>query len=436
MKKHIIIAGICLVSVIVIVIAWSANRTPAVNVVTTIIVTGDMSDRIQTTGRIEAVDQAVVRANDTVAIKTVLIREGDFVEADTRLIDIDLTTSVEEIKSAKLKLEQARIEVLQAETRLKSSERTYADPTERKLYLERKKSEYEIALIEKQAIEREYQIAEELYDIGSESLVRLKQKEDRVKQAEIKLAQAEKEIKEARQGVKDKDRTNVNRDRLEADYEIALRQKDLAAGNLEIAEDRLQRLQITPPIQGTVTRVHVAPGMMVAAGQPLVTVCDLDKFRVRALVDEIDGGRIRKGQHADIRFEAFPDRVFPGKVSWVSPEAIVRDMRTLVEALILLDAPTESLKIANQVDVEILVEEKTNILLLPLNALYHDPNPFVWRLENDKAMKTPIKIGIADMTNIEVVSGLKDGDIAIFDRHQVLKDRMPVTPGDAHADST
>ena len=405
---------------------FACNGTSPVEIQTAQTTTGTIVDKIQATGRVEAVRREVIRAKESIGIESVNVEEGDIVSAGTRLVNFDLTMANEEVRSATLKLEQADIELLRAKNQLKSSERAYADPAEREVHLMRQKSAYKTALIEKNAREREYRIIKELYDIGSESLTRLKQKEDLIKQADIKVKQAEKEIEEASQGVKNKDKTNVNREKLEADYEIALRQKKLAATQLQFAEDRLKRLKTVSPFNGTVTRVHVDPGMIVPAGQPIVTVSDLNKLQVRASVDEVDGGKIRVGQNAGISFEAFPDKSFFGKVSWVAPEAIVREMRTLVEALIKMDESTGLLKLANQVDIEIIVKEKAKALLIPIDALYHDPSPFVWRLNDNKAVKTPVETGISDLTHIEIISGLKIGDSIIYDDHHQLSDQTPV----------
>jgi multidrug resistance efflux pump len=84
----------------------------------------------------------------------------------------------------------------------------------------------------------------------------------------------------------------------------------------------LRDATIVAPFGGTVGAVNVRVGEMVSPGQPLVTLGDLDTLRVETTdLDEIDVVRVSVDQEVAVTFDAFPDRVFKGRVTRISPMA-------------------------------------------------------------------------------------------------------------------
>jgi macrolide-specific efflux system membrane fusion protein len=319
------------------------------------------------------------------------------------------------------------VEVSDALSRIKASERTYSDPTEQELNLLRKEADHQTAFIERELKEREYQIAKELHEIGAESLLSLKQKEDLFKEAGVQYGKALEEVEEARRNFKGKDRTSANLQKLQFDYELALRRKDQATEELRMARVRLGRLKVQSPISGTVTIIAIKQGMVVPAGQLLMSVCDLHQLQVRATIDEISAARITTDKAVVINFEGFSDRQWDGHVAWVAPQAVVRDDQTLVEILIRIESSPQPLKVANQVDLDIVVEKKEGVLLLPIAALHQSDSPHVWRCEEGRARKRAIHTGVSSVDSVEVVSGLEEGDRVIVSRDVLLLDGVLVS---------
>ncbi|MFO7741370.1 MAG: efflux RND transporter periplasmic adaptor subunit [Anaerolineae bacterium] len=107
-----------------------------------------------------------------------------------------------------------------------------------------------------------------------------------------------------------------------APEEIAAAEASLqqAQAALEQAQVALNRAEIRAPLAGTVGMVQVREDELVAPGQPLVTIGDLDTLRVETTdLDEIDVARVTVGQTVDVTFDALPDRVFTGRVKRISP---------------------------------------------------------------------------------------------------------------------
>jgi multidrug resistance efflux pump len=138
----------------------------------------------------------------------------------------------------------------------------------------------------------------------------MEQAEAAIRAAEAQRAVAEAQLALARTGV--------------AGEEIALAETDVAQAQaaLDEAQLRLERCERLAPFDGTVGMVNVREGEQVQQGDPILTLGDLSTLRVETTdLDEIDVARIAVGQRADITFDAFPDRVFTGRVIRVDPMA-------------------------------------------------------------------------------------------------------------------
>lgn len=98
-------------------------------------------------------------------------------------------------------------------------------------------------------------------------------------------------------------------------------QFNIAIGALRQANAALEKLTIRAPITSTVLQVNAKPGELAAPGaaQPLVVLGDLSMLRVRAELDEHDVGKIKVGDAAMVRAEAFRGKEFAGKVAAIAP---------------------------------------------------------------------------------------------------------------------
>jgi HlyD family secretion protein len=109
-----------------------------------------------------------------------------------------------------------------------------------------------------------------------------------------------------------------------ADQEIALAETDVAQEQLALEEARLalKRSERYAPFDGTVGRVEVREGEQIRQGDPLLTLGDLSTLRVETTdLDEIDVAKVEVGQSVDVTFDAFPDRIFKGRITRINPMA-------------------------------------------------------------------------------------------------------------------
>ena len=91
--------------------------------------------------------------------------------------------------------------------------------------------------------------------------------------------------------------------------------------SVELAQSQLGKTAITAPLSGTVLTKSIEPGELATPGRPIATLVDLTRMEVKIYVPEKDVGKLRLGNEARIRTDAFPDRPVAGKVSRIDQQA-------------------------------------------------------------------------------------------------------------------
>ena len=166
---------------------------------------------------------------------------------------------------------------------------------------------------------------------------------------------------------------------------------------------------------GTDEEGKVAVGDQVWGGRALLEIPDMSKMQVLCLIGEMDIDRMRVGQRAYIRLEAFPGPVFNGVVSELAPMASPQpgapDIHVF-ELVIDIDEQDERLKPGMSAEVEIVLETVPEALSVPLGALFEREDGLVaFRLANGKFVEVPVVIGHKNATAAVVADGLAEGDI-------------------------
>ncbi len=105
------------------------------------------------------------------------------------------------------------------------------------------------------------------------------------------------------------------------DIEVAKASIRNASENLELAKIMLGYTTLRAPFSGVILTRQTELGEVMQPGTPVVTLADLDHVWLRAYVAETDLGRIRWGQAATVHTDTYPDRAYPGQISFISSEA-------------------------------------------------------------------------------------------------------------------
>ena len=203
--------------------------------------------------------------------------------------------------------------------------------------------------------------------------------------------------------------------------EIQAAAKGLTQAEIEVAIARmeLEKTKVQAPFEGIVTGVKASIGESVSPGQDLFTLVDIREIRLEARVLESEIGRIKTGREADIRFAAYPGRVFRGKVRAVSP--VVDPETRTCGVHIDLDNPSGEIKPGMHAEVEIAAEIFRDRLLVPQEAvLVRGGRKLVFVVGDSLAKWRYIEPGLENERFVEVLEGVKEGDEIITDGHLTL----------------
>jgi HlyD family secretion protein len=149
-----------------------------------------------------------------------------------------------------------------------------------------------------------------------------------------------------------------------------------ARTNLDLAKQRLDDATVRAPVEGTVLSQSVTSGQVISSatssvsgGTTLLTMADLSRIRMRALVAEADVGNVSAGQRATVTVDAFPNRTFDGVVEKVEPQAVVEQSVTNFPVLISLSNEDGLLLPGMNGEVSLLVDRKSGVLAVPVDAV-------------------------------------------------------------------
>jgi len=193
--------------------------------------------------------------------------------------------------------------------------------------------------------------------------------------------------------------------------------KEATRAALDFTKVQLSYATIKAPISGVIASVTTQEGETVAAGlnaPTFVTIIDLSRLQVDAFVDETDIGRVKVGQKTVFTVDTYPDKEFTGKVKAIYPKAIIQENVVNYDVVIEIDDPNiELLRPDMTTSVTIYQEERKGVLVIPRAAVTKEGNSkFVFAKQPSGAFKKkPVKTGMRNGKDVEVVSGLSEGDV-------------------------
>ncbi len=195
--------------------------------------------------------------------------------------------------------------------------------------------------------------------------------------------------------------------------EIARARAALADAEATLAAARQVEAQtrIVAPIAGTVFSIDATPSEFVEQGKLILQMANLKDERVRAYFDEPDIGRLALGQKATVRWDARPGEVWHGHIAHMPASVVTYTTRIVGEVLITLDNPEAGLLPDTNVTVQVTTSSQPNSLSIPREALHSESGGYyVFKIVGDELKRTPITIGVPNLTQVPVLSGLNAAD--------------------------
>ncbi len=211
----------------------------------------------------------------------------------------------------------------------------------------------------------------------------------------------------------------------EAAVEAAESQLEAAESQLEAAEQAVAEVQkqldeaiITAPFDGEVASVYAKEGDMILSATTIIYLIDPTIVEIEVEVDEIDIADVKPGQRAIIEVDALPALQLEGEVTSISTLSTEMGGLVIYEVTIGFDVPQGyNLKIGMSAIADIILEERSNVLLVPNRAISQDSqgNPIVKVMVDEEIEERPVVTGISDGFNTEIVSGLSEGDVVVIE---------------------
>ncbi len=312
---------------------------------------GDVEIVLREIGTIEPAVNVEVKSNLAGKLTDIFVREGDKVKSGQRLAIVE-----PELNQART-LTQIRSALRRAEIELREARNDY---------------------------EKKQQLLKEGYASS-----------DEVRLAKVRLEEARNAYKSARQ-----------------DYDIV----EASGIPMDSSGSVGERMNIESPIAGVVLRVNVEKGEMVTsassfnAGTVLCEVADLDVMLIRASINEVDIGKVEKGQKVKIKVDAFPRETLWGEVSYISPAAEqasgMQGQIKVFKVEVTIDEVTVKLRSGMTANIDIMGDKREDVLIVPVEAVFQKGD------EDIVYVKKPGPAGSSDAGGGGPASGKPDDEEA------------------------
>jgi macrolide-specific efflux system membrane fusion protein len=175
------------------------------------------------------------------------------------------------------------------------------------------------------------------------------------------------------------------------------------------------------PITGEVIVRAVEPGQTVTSGDAVIVLSD--RLIVQAEVDETDIGKVRINQAAVISLDAYPDTKVEATVDHIAYESTIVNNVIIYYVDMLPEQVPAVFRSGMSANIDIIEQNKENILLIPLEAVKQDEEGSFVLLStssDNKPVKRRVQLGISDDKNVEVIAGLGPEEKIIIETQNYL----------------
>ena len=205
-------------------------------------------------------------------------------------------------------------------------------------------------------------------DLNLQELRKMRQAEEEEKKLQLQIAQTRlKEIQETLENEK----TVTEQGAVSAEANLLRRRS-----SLKNQEEQLEWTTIKAPMAGTVTLLEIEEGEIVTSGRsafsqspPLMTIADLSKMVVKTYINEVDMERLRMDQQANIKVDAYKNKIYEGRVAEISPSGEERDNIITFEVMVKVVGSPSELRPGMSADVDVVTYEEKDVLMLPIDAV-------------------------------------------------------------------
>jgi HlyD family secretion protein len=442
---------IAIVAVLVVAIGIVASvkysQRGIVTVQTGKVVRQDLTSLVTASGEIKPRNYVNIGANVMGRLVRINVNEGDRVRRGQVLAELESVQAQADVQAQTAALNSAMAESAAAEAGLKAMDeniRTAQASVDRaKAELDRARLDYERA----ESLWKEKLIARQEFDSRKAQFDAL----------EAALREAQARVLQLR----------AQREQSASQLAVSQRRVAQVKATLNRFSDVLQKHSAVTPIDGIVTNLPVrvgetvVPGIQNSPASLIMTIADMSLITAEVKVDETDIVNVMLNQVADVTIDAMPNRVFKGKVIEIGNTAILRSTGLAAsqsavssqeakdfKVVIALDDPPAEIRPGLSCTAKIITATREKALSIPIQALtvrqrgdlepeqkgvvQASSNPAdakskkeelqgVFIVKNGQAEFREVKTGITGTTDIEVLSGLKEGEEIITGSYKVIR---------------
>ncbi len=441
-----------------------ASEAAAVSVAVEQIRLGSLTESASVTGELQSYNDTTVAAKLGGRIVEVRVREGDRVRRgdviavqDPTDLQLQLRQAESAVRAAESNLRQAEItartQPAQTEAQIQAAKAALEAARARLRALqagarpqERQQAEQAVAAARAnfELAQANFERAQQLYQQGAIPKQQLDSAKTAFEAAQAQLRQAEETLSLVREGARREDIEAAEQAVRQA--EEAYRQATLGKAQDELAQQRVDAARaalqqartqvallrqqladtvIRAPFDGIVADRFVEVGSIAGAGTPIARIVTVDRLYFEATLPEVLLRDVKVGQQVETRVDAFPNRVFVGRVEAIYP-AIADQARNLRIRVSLANPADLPLKAGLFARGEIRLREYQNVPLTPKLALIEKGGATrVFVVENGVAKQRELKV-VATNTEVIYATGVQPGETVVVRGQDLLSDGQPV----------
>jgi HlyD family secretion protein len=411
-----ILIFLALAAIVAFALVRLSGRQPVAKISAVSPIRENVISSISSNGKVEPISPFVVRAQLDTFIEKISAVEGQTVKKGQLLLELN-------VKDAAAQLAEARSKLLRVEDDLRAAQAGGRSDEAAKT-----EGQLAAAIALRDRLQRNHDSLERL--IAQQAATK-----DELAVNDLELAKAGAQVKQLT-AAKQEFMHGVKLDANRSSLQVQQLRSEVAA-----LEEKVRDGRIAAPANGTLYSLgRTAEGLSLKAGDYvkvgdlLAEMADLHKVRVRAFIDEPELGGLEPGEPVRITWDALPNRAWTGKTEVIPKQVVARGARSVGE--LLCEVNNDRLELLPNINVNVRINsrERMNVLTVPRGTVEGDGGQrFVFvvlrnALGVGKAtlQKREIRVGIADSTNYEVVSGLQEGEMVALPGDVDLKDGMPV----------
>jgi RND family efflux transporter MFP subunit len=194
---------------------------------------------------------------------------------------------------------------------------------------------------------------------------------------------------------------------------------DKSVLDVEIKNIAFQEAYLYSPIEGVVSTINIKDGETTntQSAEPVIIITKPESLAFESYAEDTDILKINKDQKTTVSIDAIPNIFFPSQIDFISNLATTDEngLATYKVRVLISDLKGYSLVDGMAGKIEFITKEKADVLIIPNTAVFRKDNRgYVLKMENGNTTETPIESGFTDGKGVEIISGLKEGDVVVI----------------------